>query len=107
MAQFKGPELLGPAMSGRNDRFALSQCDVLFPCRFAMGPPVNTSSPFWSWMLAGGVSPTARAAGVISQFWPAKFVRFIDASSVMGAYAPSFLQATEGLVACLQTGNAG
>src|SRR5580704_655960 len=31
-------------------------------------------------MLAGGCSPTARAAGVISQFWPAKFVRFTDVS---------------------------
>src|SRR5580704_1419533 len=85
MAQFKGPELLGPAMSGRNDKFALSQLDVLFPSRFAVTTPVNTSSHICSRMVSGGGSPNARAAGVISQFWPAKFVRFTEASfAVMG-----------------------
>src|ERR1700760_684955 len=62
-------------MSGRNDRFSFRHSDVLLPSRLALTTPVSTTSQFCIWIFAGGCSPTARAAGVISQFWPAKLVR--------------------------------
>ena len=45
-AQFSGPELFGPAMSGRNVNVSRRQAEVLLPWKLANTTPVSTNNHF-------------------------------------------------------------
>lgn len=61
-------------MSGRRYTSSASQSSAVLASKSTMATPDSISSQAWSLMLFGSASLTARAAGVMSQFCPAKLV---------------------------------